>query len=542
MSKRNKSKKYKKIVTRSKFWPIVKLFEDRKKFMSDVSIKSQKKIISKVNDENLYDEIVNTLYKEKLRISNISWKADPKDDKKFWYDIKDKILKFKEDKYNSEIRKKLLPLIINRYTIEITGNFRRSHYSFARRLIISFLARLLNTARLRNPFGNLNLDSTINIVGKKKQLRKLSKIGTIVLVPTHFSHLDSALIGWIISHLGLPAFMYGAGLVLYNMKIFAYFFNSLGAYKVDRRKKHLLYLETLKTYTEEAIINGCHNLFYPGGTRSRSGSIEKNLKLGLLGSTLEAQKELESKGKKIFIVPVTFSYQFVLESPALINQYLSKNTNDDQHLKDLGYSNTYKILTFLIKYFTQSNSIAVSFGSPLDVFGNRVNNNGDKIEDNNLSFLKNNKSEILNKLSDKIIEELMRGTVVFPSLLMAFVAFEIIRKRFIKMDINSLLYLPEDELCIEINYFKKYYKKANDYIQEISDHKRIKKSPDLELPLEKQIKIGCKNLGLYHAVKPLKLGENQLKIKNFKMLYYYRNRLEGYGIKKKILLSVINRI
>ena len=39
-----------------------------------------------------------------------------------------------------------------------------------------------------------------------------------------------------------------------------------------------MYLETLKTYTEEAIINDCHNLFYPGGTRSRSGSIEKNLK------------------------------------------------------------------------------------------------------------------------------------------------------------------------------------------------------------------------------------------------------------------------
>ena len=536
MGKRNKSKKYKKILIRSKFWPIVKLFKDREKFMSDVSIKSQNKIISKVNDENLYDEILNTLYKEKLRISNISWKADPKDDKKFWYDTKDQILKFKEDKYNSEIKKKLLPLIINRYTREITGNFKRSHYSFARRIIISFLARLLNTARLRNPFGNLNLDSTINIVGNKKQLRKLSKIGTIVMVPTHFSHLDSALIGWIISHLGLPAFMYGAGLVLYNMKIFAYFFNSIGAYKVDRRKKHLLYLETLKTYTEEAIINGCHNLFYPGGTRSRSGSIEKNLKLGLLGSTLDAQKELQSKGKKIFIVPVTFSYQFVLESPALINQYLSKNTNNNQHLKDLGYSNTYKILTFLIKYFTQSNSIAVSFGSPLDVFGNRVNKKGDKIEDNNLSFSQNNKSEILNKLSDKIIEELMRGTVIFPSLLMAFVAFEIIQKRFIKMDINSLLYLPEDELCIEINYFKKYYKKANDYIREISKNKKVKRSSDLGLPIEKQIKIGCKNLGLYHAVKPLQLNQNQLTIKNFKMLYYYRNRLEGYGIKKKILL------
>ena len=163
---------------------------------------------------------------------------------------------------------------------------------------------------------------------------------------------------------------------LYNLKIFSYFFNSLGAYKVDRRKKHLLYLETLKTYSEEAIINDCHNLFYPGGTRSRSGSIEKNLKLGLLGSALEAQKEITKKNKKIFIVPVTFNYQFVLEGPALINQYISSKSSSDYHLKNLGYSNTYKILLFLIKYFTQSNKIAVSIGSPMDVYGNKVDNYG----------------------------------------------------------------------------------------------------------------------------------------------------------------------
>ena len=33
-------------------------------------------------------------------------------------------------------------------------------------------------------------------------------------------------------------------------------------------------------------------IFYPGGTRSRSGAIEKNLKLGLLGSTIEARKRI----------------------------------------------------------------------------------------------------------------------------------------------------------------------------------------------------------------------------------------------------------
>ena len=173
--------------------------------MNEVSKKSQNKILKKIKSENLYDELINTVYREKLRISNKSWKADPADDKKFWYSLKEKIIKFENDKNNPKIKDEILPIVTNRYTKEITGNFKRGHHGFARRLISSFLARLLNTARLRNPFGNLNLDSTIQIVGKHNELRKLSKKGTIVMVPTHFSHLDSALIGWIISHLGLPA-------------------------------------------------------------------------------------------------------------------------------------------------------------------------------------------------------------------------------------------------------------------------------------------------------------------------------------------------
>ena len=47
------------------------------------------------------------------------------------------------------------------------------------------------------------------------------------------------------------------------------------------------------------------------------------------------------KNKKIYIIPVTFNYQFVLEGPALINQYLSKNKFNN----DLGYSNSFKIFT-----------------------------------------------------------------------------------------------------------------------------------------------------------------------------------------------------
>ena len=40
------------------------------------------------------------------------------------------------------------------------------------------------------------------------------------------------------------------------------------------RHNQALYLETLKMYSNLAIQRGAHSLFFPGGTRSRSGQIE----------------------------------------------------------------------------------------------------------------------------------------------------------------------------------------------------------------------------------------------------------------------------
>lgn len=144
-------------------------------------------------------------------------------------------------------------------------------------------------------------------------------------MPTHFSNLDSILVGYAMDEmLGLPSFSYGAGLNLYNSGIAAYFMNRLGAYRVDRRKKNPIYLETLKAMSKLSIQRGVNSLFFPGGTRSRSGSLEKKLKMGLIGTAVEAQRALcqEGKKEKIFIVPLVMSYHFVLEAKYLIEQHL----------------------------------------------------------------------------------------------------------------------------------------------------------------------------------------------------------------------------
>ena len=537
-------KSYKQILTKPKTWPIVKLANNKKSFLNDVSKNSIKNILNKLNNKNLFEELETTVYKEKLRIQKNPWRADPPDEEDFWKKIQSSLINVGSVPSNikKEKEEEILKKIVKRYANEISSNFKSTHYKFARRLIVTFFARLLNTARLRNPFGNLDLDNKINILGKKNQLRELAKIGTIVMVPTHFTHLDSALIGWAISHLGLPPFMYGAGMVLFNMSIFSYFMDSLGAYKVDRRKKNLLYLETLKTYSTESLVRGCHSLFYPGGTRSRSGSINQNLKLGLLSSAFEAQKIIDKKkikSKKIFIVPITFNYQFVLEAPALINQYLISKGQEKFYLENLGYSNSYKIFKFLIKFFTKGSNISLSIGDPLDVYGNYVNKNGDSIDSNHKKI--NNKSlinkEIKNSLKDlssRISKEFHKGTQVFPSNIIAFTLFEEICKKFKKLDFFTILRLSQEDLFIDLEKFKISYEKILNEIKKLNSKNKIKIFNDLKINIETQIKSGLDNLGMYHAEKPVIIKNDKIHVQNMKLLYYYRNRLKGFGLKKII--------
>lgn len=530
---------YKQIFDKPKNWPIVQLSKNKKKFIEIVSKNSIKNILNRLSNKVLREELETTVYREKLRIKRNPWRADPPDEEDFWKEIQSILIGLdrKNKKLTNQEEKSILEKIVFRYSKEISSNFKRTHYKFARRLIVTFFARLLNTARLRNPFGNLDLDSKINVLGEKKQIRKLAKLGTIVMVPTHFSHLDSALIGWAISYLGLPPFMYGAGMVLFNMSIFSYFMNSLGAYKVDRRKKHLIYLETLKSYSRESLVKGCHSLFYPGGTRSRSGAISENLKLGLLSSAFEAQEILTNRqksNKKIFIVPVTFNYQFILEAPALINQYLVSKGQEKFYLDNLGYSNSYKIFKFLIKFFTKGSNISLTIGKPLDVHGNFVNEDGKSIDKKNKiikSKIFYNKQDSLKNLSLKIINEFRKGTEVYPSQIVAFTLFEHLCQKFQKLDFFTIIRLSNDDLFIELKDFESVYSKTLKKIHELNKKKKIKVSKDLISDIKSQIISGINNLGMYHAQKPAVIKKGKIFVNDMKVLYYYRNRLKGFGLK-----------
>jgi len=543
-------------------WPIVKLSHNREAFLEELvelSIENIKESLGN-NPSNLKDELARTLYTERIRLNQTPWKADAPDEKDFWSNVKKDMVRINAGHENPHAfgHEDLIQRIVKRYAEEIAGVFDVQAYNFAKGFTTFLFARLLNASQnkgLSRFFASRsNLHDKIHLIGEIDHVRALAQKGTVIIVPTHFSNLDSMLIGWAIQSIGLPPVLYGAGLNLFGIKIMAWFMNRLGAYKVDRRKKNTLYLETLKMYSELSLRKGCNGLFFPGGTRSRSGMLEKRVKLGLLGTALQAQRmnfvDDGDEAKKIFVVPVTINYNFVLEAQSLIDQHLKISGQEQYYVENDNFSTSSKMLRFIYKFFTASSEMAVRYGTPMDLFGNRVDEEGNSFDphghevDIKKYFYSNGEiskdlqrdAEYTRMLGDKIVERYHREAVVFCSQILAFAAFRIIKKRHPKMDLYGLMRLPSEELMIKPKPLMDSVDKLVTRLREMHVNGEIQLEKEiLEGSLTTIIKKGIANLGIYHNKLPLMYNtEGDFQSQDITILYFYHNRLEGYELHKVV--------
>lgn len=510
--------------------------------------------------EKLNDELARTLYQERIRIRQTPWKADPQDEKTFWNAIKKQMLSISPDGKSATSfgEQQILQEIVNRYTTEIAGNFDIKAYNFAKGATTFGFARLLNSVNL---FGlktlqgqRRELHDKISLVGHLDEIRNLATKGTVVAIPTHFSNIDSILIGWALQSLGLPPFVYGAGLNLFGTKLLAFFMSRLGAYKVDRRKKNNIYLETLKAYSTLALRHNCHSLFFPGGTRSRSGAIESRLKLGLLGTALEAQRlnfiANPTNARKLFVVPVVFNYNFVLEAPALIDEHLKRQGQEQYYDEYRAAPSSVDLVKFIWKFLTVESKMSISFGKPIDLFGNEVDADGNSFDQHGRKvdimryYLTNGvitndsqrDAEYTRLLGDEIVKRYHIENWVYPSHVVAFTAFEVLKARYKKLDIYEFIRLPEDDLLIELPEFSASVDKVITQLKALRDRGKVRLDPDFDrLDIPAFIAEGIRNSGIYHNKRPVKQNaQGQIATDDLHLLYYYHNRLEGYGLAKYI--------
>lgn len=543
-------------------WPIFKLSEDRKTFTEELEHFTLDKV-EHFHKENLTDLLAETIYLEKIRIKEEPWKVDPPNERQFWSRIKKRLVKYSVDKDESisaQNNTYLLKQIIHRYALEIVGTFRINTFLFARKFLTWFFNQLLQASfwKIRLKGGKKRLVQKLLVKGDIDHVRSLAQRGTLIIVPTHFSNLDSILIGYVLDAVtGLPAFSYGAGLNLYNTGYTAYFMNRLGAYRVDRRKKNKIYLETLKSMSSLSIQRGTNSIFFPGGTRSRSGAIENKLKMGLLGTVVEAQRAMiqRNENTKIYIVPLILSYHFVLDGQSLIDQYLKQQGKSRYFKEGKDYSGLSGIIRFIWKILSEGNEITLSFGKAMDVIGNPVDQEGNSkdkygntinmadyfISEGKVNTDIQRETEYTGLLAENIIKRFHSDNIVLSSHLLAFAAFEMLCNENPKLDLFGILRLPTDDYIFDYNVLSATVNQLQKTLIIYAEKGKLILSPEIKSSIDELIADGIKHLGTFHIKKPLKKNKSgEVISENFYLLYFYHNRLTGYGLEKWIKPGRIN--
>lgn len=533
-------------------WPVAKQSKDRANFIKELDQFVEKQVLE-TNKGNLYDLISKSIYLENQRIKLNPWKVDPPDEKLYWKNISAELEVSVHSEEREERELNLLKKIIHRYNEEIVGHFSPGTFRFSRIFLLSFFKRIFNKYFDKGQWrwGNkAQLQQKIKVKGNVELIRTLFEKGTVVILPTHYSNLDSIMVGYAIdTNVGLPHFSYGAGLNLYNVEMVAYFINRLGAFRVDRRKKNPIYLECLKSMAGYSVLKGVNCLFFPGGTRSRSGQTEDKLKLGLISSLIEAQRlHIENnEDRKIFVVPLNIGYHFVLEASHLIDQHLQLVGRDKYKRTKSGGPTFGSIFKFIKDIYGKSSEVYMSFGEPMDVFGNKVDNDGKSFDKfghivdtkdyftlaGQLSSNSQRESIYAKLLGESVVEAYSKYNVILSSNVVAFCAFHIIYEEYKETGLLQLVNQKYKTFTITADTLEEKVRIVVNLILDKKNKDLVTISDESWDNVSDLIKEGVYKLGIYHAASVLKPDKkNNLVCEDIRLLYFYHNRLTNYGLEE----------
>ena len=448
-------------------------------------------------------------------------------------------------------QRRKLEELARKYAWDVAGNFDPRVYKFASKAIAPLIGVLLaprTTLRgLHHSFDLTSLDGRIDVQGPREHIRRLTEIGTVIHVPTHLSNLDSVVFGFALERAGLPPATYGAGKNLFTNPILSFFMHNLGAYRVDRRLKHSLYKDVLKAYSCVLIERGFHSLFFPGGTRSRSGGIERKLKLGLAGTGLEAftRSAVRGKTQPVFFVPATINYLLTLEAETLIDDFLTEEGKARYIIEDDESAKVSRIAAFLNKLLGLDAACVVRFSQPLDCFGNPVDEDGVSRDRRGraidpVSYVLDREdaprrdpareAQYTRELGEVICAAYKRDTVVMATHLAAAAAFDHLRRAVGNADLFALLRhtddvsVPRARLAADLDILLDRARSMEATGELVLAHGL--KRADGSLVLDQALRA----FAGYHTNEVLAPRGADLVLRDTRLLFYYQNRLAAHGL------------
>ncbi len=426
---------------------------------------------------------------------------------------------------------------------EVHGRFSPRVYRFVTSALPSAIARLLVPKRGRLREWRPSLDSGLQVQGDLPFLRELADEATLILAPTHLSNLDSPLIGLSLYMAGLPPFRYGAGLNLFTNPIMGFFMARLGAYTVDRTKRSGLYKALLKDYSVWCLTTRQHSLFFPGGTRNRSGAIEKQVKKGLLGTGLEAWQEMLESGRsdsEIYVVPHTLSYSLVLEANTLIEDHLAEQGRQRFIIDDDESAQPRRVVAFGRRVLELDGAVVSRFGEPMDLLGHPVprdkaqrrevaRRRRDYVCDRDGRVQRDAQRDRVytDRLASALVESYPRAASIMPTHLAAWVGWRCLQDSAGTRDTFRLIRAPSQVRRIHREVYLERLRRALELTEEGARQGRWHNP--LPSSAEEVLAQALDRFGRYHRSRALVARGDDLMVEDPRLCLYYANRLDHTG-------------
>lgn len=422
---------------------------------------------------------------------------------------------------------------------EIHRRFSRRAYGVATQVLPRALGVLLSSRPQHLRDWTHAIDSRLELRGDLELLRTLASEATLLLVPTHVSNLDSPLIGLALQRAGLPPFVYGAGLNLFSNPLMGWWMSRLGAYTVDRTKHAALYKDLLKDYSVERLTTRHHSLFFPGGTRARSGAIENRLKKGLLGTGIEAWQEMIVAGRPdadVYVVPMTLSFQLVLEASTLIDDHLAEAGKQRYIISDDEFSEPATVLRFVQRVLGLDAAVVAHFGAPLDVLGRPVPVNPIErreasaerrlyVCDRNGVVERDPQRDRIytDRLASAIVRAYPKGAVVLSTHLTAWTAWRALARQLEVDDPFRIIRAPLGRRHLPLGRVLDDLERARVILEAGAREGRW--GTRLPGTAREILDAAVQRFGAFHSTHALRIDGNELIVEDPRLCLYYHNRL-----------------
>lgn len=182
-------------------------------------------------------------------------------------------------------------------------------------------------------------------------------------------------------------------------------------------------------------------------------------------------------------------------------------------------------------------------GVSLDKFGNEVDIKDYFLYDHEVVANAQRENVYTKILGDRILESYYKDNVVMSSHLVAYLAFEGLMRFYEEEDIYNIFKLPTEEFYLEVKEFVPLVEQAITVLKSMQAAGSVRLSPALfEQSADEVLSNGLYHLGQYHVLKPLKKDrKGDIVSQNFKLLYFYHNRLNGYSLDVKLTWPVLSK-